>query len=79
MQVDLLAERGLVYVTNLRLDNGWCGAVIAANRIQAEQLCAARGQNEKIIGVMGRGFLQSLKKLSSRRRMTNGMKSHDAE
>lgn len=63
-QIEFLAARGLVFLTSRPLaDSGRSrtAIIVAGNYHQAVRIADRRGQGEKVMGLMGHGFLRNLK------------------
>ncbi|GIQ76546.1 hypothetical protein [Bradyrhizobium sp. RD5-C2] len=61
-QAALLTSRGLVYLTDLKLDDGRHGTIVAASYADAESVARTRGRGERVIGRMAHGFLYGLRR-----------------
>ncbi|WP_244063561.1 hypothetical protein [Bradyrhizobium sp. Ce-3] len=61
-QAALLTSRSLVYLTDLKLDGGRHGTIVAASYSDAETVARARGRGERVIGRMAHGFLHGLRR-----------------
>lgn len=61
-QAALLISRGLVYLTDLKLDGDRHGTIVAASYADAESVARARGRGEMVIGRMAHGFLYGLRR-----------------
>lgn len=61
-QAALLTSRGLVYLTDLKLDGNRHGTIVAASYADAESVARRRGRGEKVIGRMAHGFLHGLRR-----------------
>ncbi len=61
-QATLLTSRGLVYLTDLKLDGGRHATIVAASHADAESVARARGRGERVIGRMAFGFLHGLRR-----------------
>lgn len=61
-QAALLTSRGLVYLTDLKLDGDRHGTIVAASYADAESVARRRGRGEKVIGRMAHGFLHGLRR-----------------
>jgi hypothetical protein len=73
-QAALLASRSLVYLTDLKLDGGRHGTIVAASYADAESVARRRGRGEKVLGRMAHGFLHSLRcRLLQKVRGTEGL------
>ncbi|MCA6096821.1 hypothetical protein QA635_24575 [Bradyrhizobium brasilense] len=59
-QAALLTSRGLVYLTDLKLDGGRHGTIVAASHAEAQAIARARGRGERVVGRMAYGFLHGL-------------------
>ena len=60
-QAALLTSRSLVYLTDLKLDGGGHGTIVAASYTDAESVARRRGRGERVIGRMAQGFLHGLR------------------
>jgi hypothetical protein len=60
-QAALLTSRGLVYLTDLKLDGQRHGTIVAASYADAQSVARRRGRGEKVIGRMAHGFLHDLR------------------
>ncbi|UGY22453.1 hypothetical protein [Bradyrhizobium septentrionale] len=61
-QAALLTSRGLVYLTDLKLEGNRHGTIVAASYADAESIARRRGRGEKVIGRMAHGFLHGLRR-----------------
>lgn len=61
-QAALLTSRGLVYLTDLKLDGNRHGTIVAASYADAQSVARRRGRGEKVIGRMAHGFLHGLRR-----------------
>ncbi|WP_128089509.1 hypothetical protein [Bradyrhizobium viridifuturi] len=59
-QAALLTSRSLVYLTDLKLEGGRHGTIVAASYADAQAVARGRGRGERVIGRMARGFLHGL-------------------
>lgn len=66
-QVAFLASRHVVFLTDMALGEGRFGTIVAASFDEARRIAAARGHGETVIGLMGFGFLASLRNLVMRK------------
>ncbi|WP_159450435.1 hypothetical protein [Bradyrhizobium mercantei] len=72
-QAALLTSRGLVYLTDLKLDGNRHGTIVAASYADAQSVARRRGRGEKVIGRVAHGFLHGLRRrLLQRVRGTDG-------
>lgn len=60
-QADFLAGRGLVYLTDLQIGEARIGSIVAGDRQQAMRIAASRERGERIVGLMGQGFVRNMK------------------
>lgn len=61
-QAALLTSRGLVYLTDLKLDGNRHGTIVAASYADAQSVARRRGRGEKVIGRVAHGFLHGLRR-----------------
>ncbi|TWC07164.1 hypothetical protein FBZ93_101455 [Bradyrhizobium macuxiense] len=61
-QAALLTARSLVYLTDLKLDGGRHGTIVAASYADAQSVARARGRGERVIGRIAHGFLHGLRR-----------------
>lgn len=60
-QVEFLASRGLVYLTDRKIDEFRYGTIIAGSYEQAERIARQRGYGERVTSRMGESFLRNMR------------------